>query len=201
MATKSTESVSVSEDKKEVIRHKTNPFVEGMVVPIRDKQVRMSRMGKAENVNVVNSETGEHMGTHVTAFKKVDAAQFVKLFTQNIALTFDLKSAGIKALTVVMWVMQSRGIQRDLVPLDKLVLDDFVESHGDRKPPLRLSQPTFWRGLAELEKAKIIAKHLRPGWYYINPNFAFNGDRVAFTTVIERQSDSEERQNELDLES
>lgn len=201
MATKSTEPVSVLDEKKEVIRHKTNPFVEGMVVPIRDKQVRMSRMGQADNVNVVNSDTGEHMGTHVTAFKKVDSAQFVKLFTQNIALTFDLKSAGIKALTVVMWVLQSKAIQRDLVPLDKLVLDDFVASHGDRKPPLRLSQPTLWRGLAELEKAKIIAKHLRPGWYYINPNFVFNGDRVAFTTVIERQSESEERQNELNLEN
>ena len=51
---------------------------------------------------------------------------------------------------------------------------------------MRLSQTTFWRGLAELVKAHIIAKTMRQGRYFINPNFIFNGDRVAFTTVIER---------------
>jgi hypothetical protein len=27
---------------------------------------------------------------------------------------------------------------------------------------------------------------MRQGRYFINPNFLFNGDRIAFTTVIER---------------
>lgn len=40
------------------------------------------------------------------------------------------------------------------------------------------------------ENAKIIAKHLRAGDYYINPNFVFNGDRIAFSTVIERKKRS-----------
>lgn len=201
MTEKTVEGESIPKEKKEVIRYKDNPFVEDMVVPIRDKQVKMSRMGKDDNVNVVNADTGERMGTHVTAYKKVDSAQFIKLFTQNVALTFDLKSAGIKALTVVMWVLQSKAIQRDLIPLDKLVLDDFVAAHNDREKPLKMSQPTLWRGLAELETAKIIAKHVRQGWYYINPNFVFNGDRVAFTSVIERDRSStgDEEQAELDL--
>jgi hypothetical protein len=29
---------------------------------------------------------------------------------------------------------------------------------------------------------------MRQGWYFINPNFLFNGDRIAFTTVIERKT-------------
>jgi hypothetical protein len=41
--------------------------------------------------------------------------------------------------------------------------------------------------LAELVKAQIIAKTMRQGRYFINPNFLFNGDRIAFTTVIERE--------------
>jgi len=28
---------------------------------------------------------------------------------------------------------------------------------------------------------------MRKGRYYINPNFVFNGDRIAFTTLIERK--------------
>lgn len=181
-----------------VIRHDHNPFIEGMVVPIKGQAVKMSKLGKDDNI-LVNQSTGEIQGTHITTYKKVDAEQFVKLFTANIALTFDLKAAGIKAFNILVWVLQSRAIERDLIPLDKIVLDEFIKIHEDRKPPLKISQPTFWRGLAELEKAQIIAKHLRQGWYYINPNFVFNGDRIAFTTLIERKKSKDENQRELDL--
>lgn len=169
-----------------VIRYDRNPFIENMVVPIKGQAVRLSKLGKDDNI-LVNQATGEVQGTHVTTYRRVDAEQFVKLFTANIALTFDLKAAGIKAFNVLLWCLQNRAVERDLIPLDKIVLDEFLAEHSERKPPIKLSQPTFWRGLAELEKAQIIAKHLRQGWYYINPNFAFNGDRIAFTTVIERK--------------
>lgn len=170
-----------------VIRHETNPFLEGMIVPVKDQRVKISRMGKDENV-LINQDTGEVQGTHVTTFRRVDADQFVKLFTANIALTFDLKAAGIKAFNVLLWILQNKSISKDLVPLDKFALDEFLKAHNDRKPPIKLSQPTFWRGLSELETAQIIAKHVRAGWYFVNPNFAFNGDRIAFTTLIERTS-------------
>jgi len=179
-------------DKKGIVRYDHNPFIEDMVVPVKGQRVKLSRLGKENNVDVINPSTGEHFGTHVTAYRKVDSAQFVKIFTQNIGMTFGLGPAGIKALTVVMWIMQSKALQKDLVPLDKLVLDDFLAEQSSRKPPIKLSQPTFWRGLAQLEESKIIAKHRRQGWYYINPNFAFNGDRVAFTTVLERKTKEEE---------
>ena len=182
-----------------VVRHDHNPFIEGMVVPVKGKSIKLSKLGKDDNV-LVNQSTGEVQGTHVTTYKKVDSEQFIKLFTANIALTFDLKAAGIKAFNVLLWVLQNKAIERDLVPLDKYVLESFLEAHEDRKPPIKLSQPTFWRGLAELEKAQVIAKHLRQGWYYINPNFVFNGDRVAFTTLIERKQPNEEHQEELPLE-
>ncbi len=59
---------------------------------------------------------------------------------------------------------------------------------------------TFKRGMNELEKAQIIAKTMRKGRYFINPNFMFNGDRIAFTTLIERKPMKEEDQQELALE-
>ena len=107
--------------KMRAIRHDTNPFLEGMVVPVRCQKVQLSRIGKDDNV-LVNHATGEVQGTHVTTFRSVDADQFVKLFTQNIALTFDLKAAGIKAFNVLMWILQSKAIDKDLIPLDKFVL-------------------------------------------------------------------------------
>lgn len=175
-------------------RHKTNPFLENMIVPVKGRQVRLSRLGKDDNV-LVNQKTGEVLGTHVTTYKAVDGEQFVKLFTANIGLAFDLTSAGIKAFTVLMWVVQNKALAKDEVPLDVFTLEEFLDSQDEQK---KLSLGTFRRGLAELEKAQIIAKTVRQGVYFINPNFVFNGDRIAFTTVIERKKRGRD-QNTIDL--
>ena len=169
-----------------VVRYKTNPFIGEMIVPIKGKQIKVSALGKDDNI-LVNQSTGEILGTHVTTFKKVDSEQFVKLFTANIGLTFDLSSAGIKAFGILLWAVQHQSMSKDEVILDSLVLGEFIEAHSEKKPPLRLSLATMKRGINELEKAKIVAKTMRKGFYFINPNFLFNGDRVAFTTVIERE--------------
>jgi|SRR5476651_282007 len=181
-------------------RYKTNPFLEGMLIPVKGKQVKLSKLGRDDNV-LINHGTGEVLGTHVTTYKKVDGEQFVKLFTANIALTFDLSSAGIKVFSVVLWAVQKGALSKDEIDLDVLMLQEFTETHSDKEPPLKLSQATFWRGLAELVKAQIIAKTMRQGRYFINPNFIFNGDRIAFTTVIERakRSNRDRDPNTIDL--
>lgn len=183
--------VSTQKGKKQVVRYEENPFVAGMVIPVGKQSVKVDLMGKDKNV-LVNESTGELRGTHVTTYKRVDKEQFIKLFTSNIKLTFELKSAGIKAFTVLMWSLQNNSLSKDVVPLDKFVLDDFIAAQTD----VSLSIATFGRGLAELEKAKIIAKHVRQGWFFINPSFVFNGDRIAFTTIIQRGTETEQEQLE-----
>jgi DNA-binding GntR family transcriptional regulator len=74
------------------------------------------------------------------------------------------------------------------------MLEEFLECHQDREIPLKLSLPTFKRGISDLEKAQLVAKAKRKGWYYINPHFVFNGDRIAFTTLIENTSPPEKKQ-------
>lgn len=177
-------------------RHKENPFIENMIVPVKGKQVQISKLGKDDNV-LVNQSTGEIQGTHLTTYKKVDGEQFIKLFTANIALTFDLSAAGIKTFNVLLWVVQNQAISKDVVVLDQMMLDEFLSS---QERPLKLSIATFKRGLNELEKAQIIAKTMRKSFYYINPNFVFNGDRVAFTTLIEKKKKEDENQQELKLQ-
>ncbi|MCV5282365.1 replication/maintenance protein RepL, partial [Escherichia coli] len=121
---------------------------------------------------------------------------FVKLFTANIGLTFELFCAGIKAFGVLVWSVQNSALSKDEVDLDTLVLEAFLQCQvSASKQPLRLSLATFKRGLNELEKAKIIAKTMRQGRYFINPNFVFNGDRIAFTTVIERKNTIEKQED------
>ncbi|TIK11269.1 hypothetical protein EYX97_20140, partial [Escherichia coli] len=107
-------------------RYKENPFLEGMVVPVKGKQVRLSRLGRDDNI-LVNQNTGEVQGTHVTTYKRVDSEQFVKLFTANIGLTFELSSAGIKAFGVLVWSVQNSALSKDEVDLDTLVLEAFLQ--------------------------------------------------------------------------
>lgn len=187
--------------KKEVImsvtRYKENPFMKDMQLSIKNKKIKVSPIGKDENI-LINQNTGEIFGTHITTYKPVDGEQFIKLFTANIGLTFDLTSSGIKAFTVLIWAVQHRALGKDEVDLDMLVLNDFIFNHKDEEKPLRLSEPTFRRGLTELSKAQIIAKTMRQGRYWINPNFVFNGDRIAFTTLIERKKS--EKQTDLKLD-
>jgi len=168
------------------IRHSTNPFVQSLTVDSTGKRVTVNVLGTEDNI-LVNQNTGEVTGTHISTFKRVDNEQFVKLFTKNIAMTFDLKAAGIKAFNVLLHVVQS-NIGKDLVHLDQYTLDEFIADHESLDPPikLKLSLPTFMRGLRELESAQIIAKSTRRAYYYINPSFVFNGDRIVFSTFIER---------------
>jgi len=173
-------------------RYETNPFLQQMTIPVKDKRVQISRLGRDDNV-LVNQNTGEILGTHVTTFKRVDSEQFVKLFTANIGLTFDLSSSGIKAFNVLLWAVQNQALAKDQVLLDSMMLDDFLKDYGN----LKLSYTTLKRGINELEKAQIIAKTMRKGFYFINPNFVFNGDRIAFTTLIERKQQDQPEQTDL----
>lgn len=169
---------------KPVTRYRKNPFLNELIVPVKDQLVQVSKFGTDDHV-LISQSTGEVTGTLVTTKRKVDSDKFLKLFTKNIALTFDLTSAGIKAFSVLAWAIQSQSLQSDEVNLDKFTLEEFLSTQ-DKK----LSLATFWRGLRELEQSKIIAKSVRPGVYFINPNFVFNGDRIGFLTLIEKEQDN-----------
>lgn len=54
--------------------------------------------------------------------------------------------------------MQNKSLAKDEVYLDTHTREDFLAAHNDTDKPIKLSQPTFARGLAELTKAQIIAK-------------------------------------------
>jgi len=78
-----------------------------------------------------------------------------------------------------------------------MTLDDFKINHKK----LTLSLTTLYRGIDELVKSRIIARHKKLGFYYINPSFCFNGDRIVFMNAIERKkrNHNSENQDELPL--
>ena len=167
-------------------RYRDNPYFEGMVIPVKGKAINVggidvvaSTLGKDNEVSLVNKTTGEDLGTAVSVFRKVDEQQFIKLFTHNIKFMFSLTAAGCKALGVIFWKLQN-NIQKDELLLDKYIVEEFNKYHEAES----FSVETFRRGLSELTKAQILAKTQRKGFYWINPDFAFNGDRISFVNTI-----------------
>ena len=88
-----------------VKRYENNPFYADMLVPVKQRKVQLSRLGKDNNI-IINESTGETQGTAITTYRKVDADQFVKIFTSNIKMIFELTAAGNKAFTVLLWTVQ-----------------------------------------------------------------------------------------------
>ena len=150
---------------KKILRYDENPFIGKTEITTRKKTVII---GKGNNV-LIDQDTGDE--------------QFIKLFTQNIGLMFELTSAGNKAFIFLSWSIQKYSIGKDLVPLTTFELENFIKENKKYE----MSIATMRRGIRELAKAQIIAPSKKIGVYYINPNFIFNGDRLRFVTEIRRK--------------
>lgn len=183
-------------------RYRENPFLLQTInsVRIRNKRVSLSSDTANAELGLIDQKTGELLGrTQITTVKLVDEEEFVKIFTREIRLAFELSSAGYKALWVLIYAMQ-QNINKDSAFLDTTALEDFLRSQNSKSPEkeeLTLSYSTFSRGLRELVKSNIIAKSVRRGEYFINPSFAFNGNRIEYINIVQKRKMEEE---ELPLE-
>lgn len=184
-------------------RYDSNPFYADMIIPIKGKSIRVGgldivskTLGRDNEVSVVDKNTGEDMGTAVSVFRKVDSQNFMKIFTHNIGHIFSLPTSGIKALTILIWRAQAY-IKKDEILIDKYVIDEFFKYHPNHSR-VGFSEPNIHKGMRELCEANIIAKTKRKGWYYLNPDFMFNGDRVDFveTLVLDRGDSPKQEQVE-----
>lgn len=174
-------------------RFNRNPFIENMNISVENKRITISPMGKNNDV-LINQLTGEMKGTHVGTYKTVDSTKFVKLFTENIGMIFDLSKTGVRILGVVVWAVQEKAINKDIVTLTQNTLKEFLEKNKNEK----IGLASFKKGISELVDAQIIARHMDRGVYFINPNFIFNGDRVAFTKIIAKnQSSDQESEDDI----
>lgn len=180
----------VRRTKSGMVKYGENPFLKVDEIKGKNKQVRFSSAG---NQVMLNTDTGEMAATHVTSWRQVDDEEFVKLFTANIALTFNLSTSGRKMFDLLLRVMQKNCIGKDQVYLNDEVREEALEEF----PKLRLGKSTFYRGIDNLIENQIIARSKRTNIYYINPHLVFNGDRLTFTqNIIRKKSKSESEQIE-----
>lgn len=147
--------------------YKENPFAGTLVVPTKTKKYSNT---SGEKVMLVSQETGEIKPAGFWTSKKVDEEQFVKLFAKGVKAFADLKNPGAKVFEILYKQMQE-NMNKDIVFLSFSLIEE-EES---------ISIATYNRGIKELIDKKFIAPRAGSvGWYFVNPQYVWNGDRLVF---------------------
>jgi len=172
-----------------VVLHKTNPFMTaGVGVKPRAKRIvnpRGDMMVVGETGEIVSPAAGFWYAT------EVDSAKFVKLYVNGVKAFKELTSPGTKVFELLYLEMQ-KGIGKDRVYLS------FQSINQEATP---MSASTYKRGMAELVAKGFIAPTPVQGWHWLNPDYVFNGDRLAIVREYRRSGSSmpDPRQRSLDL--
>lgn len=158
-----------SKSRRGAVRHRSNPFLSAATSNTRQGTKRLSN--KAGDKFMIVSEHGEvvaNTGFHEVV--EVDKTQFVKLYINGVKAFQGLKSAGAKVFELIYRAAQ------DAPGTDRIYLH-FMSIEQAITP---ISRATFDRGMSELIDRGFIAESVEPGMYFLNIDYLFNGNRLAF---------------------
>lgn len=149
----------------------------------------------SRNLEVVDKDNNTIAEGAVVRYRKVDPAQYIKLFSQNIGAFFNLNSTAQKTLVGVIRAIQDQSRDKAEIYLRYESALKYYKEIDVQAP----SKTTFYKGINLLIQAQFIALSDKgTGWYWTNPNILFNGSRVAFAEVIVDEKREELKQtNEL----
>ena len=142
-----------------------NPFM----INVQSKTKRVTN--KRGDMMLVSNE-GEIV-SNVAGFweaEEVDGTKFIKLFVNGVKALAELSNPGARVFEM-LYIEMRNNIGKDQVYLSFTAVDSNTTN---------ISRATFKRGLAELIEKKFIAAMPAVGWYWVNPDFIWNGDRLAF---------------------
>ena len=150
------------------IKHEKNPFLTAVVGSTKMGNKRVTN-ATGDEMMIVNQATGEIV-TPTVGFhhvELVDKTRFIKLYVAGVKAFVGLTGAGTKTFEFLYTEMQEN------------IGKDYVHMHFTRYEKF-LSRATYKRGMAELIGKSFIAETIEPGKYFTNPDFLFNGNRLAF---------------------
>jgi hypothetical protein len=170
--------------------HDSNPFMRSIDARVGTRRVT----NKRGDMMLVSTETGE-VKSQIAGFwegEEVDSTKFVKLFVHGVKALAELTNAGSRVFELLYLEMQN-NIGKDTVYL----------SYTGIHPVQNISRSTFSRGLSELIEKRFIAAQPAVGWYWVNPSFIWNGDRLRFVREYTKKGAAPEvdfRQQALPLD-
>lgn len=170
---------------RELTAHSENPFME-IVEPNIKKRTEILYDGKQA---VIHRESGQVTEDQlaIARIKWVESDQFVKLYTANVSIFFELSKSAQRVCEFVIHLMGMNGsANTDKISLFYEDYREFFELHKR----VGGSQNTFNRGIRELADKALIAKANRQNQWFINPTVVFNGDRARFITEVRKRKQS-----------
>lgn len=165
-----------AKSKRGLIKYDHNPFVGDAAINTKQGVKRISNKD-GRRMMVVSQDTGEVIApAGFWQYQEVDKTQFVKLYVNGVKAFKDLSGAGTKVFEVLYLKIQE-SIGKDFLYMS------FVEVEQLTTP---MSKATFMKGMKELIIKGFIAESMAQNKYYLNPDYIWNGDRLAFVKEYRR---------------
>jgi hypothetical protein len=156
--------------------HKANPFISTALVEAKIRRIT----NKNGDMMIVGKETGELIAP-IAGFwqsQEVDSAKFVKLYVNGVRAFRDLTNSGTKVFELLYLEVQ-KNIGKDKVFMSFSLVDQAVTP---------MAPSTYKRGMHELITKGFLAATPVQGWYWLNPDYMWNGDRLAFVKAYHKAS-------------
>jgi hypothetical protein len=142
-------------------------------------KTRRAKLGNDRKGIVIDNDTGDvlgHGGAMVYEFEEVDKERFVKLYLAGLKQAIGMTKPGLLMFQMVYDQMRNHK-DRDFVILSAL---DAPEG-GER---------SFQRGIKELLDKKFLFRSTARDQYWVNVQYMFNGDRLAFVKAYKLRDDN-----------
>lgn len=148
-----------------------NPYLAGASANTNEGTKRRVLKSQDGSKLMITSQAGEVVApAGFWHTQDVDKTQFVKLYVNGVKAFKELTAAGTRVFELLYLAVQGK-IGQDKVYLSFQSVDQAASS---------LSESTYTRGMKELVQKGFIAPSLLQGWYWVNPDYLWNGDRLAY---------------------
>lgn len=151
-----------------VTLHDSNPFINPALATFRTRRIT----NKKGDMMVVSKETDKVVAP-IAGFwhaQEVDNAKFVKLYVSGVKAFCDLTGSGTKVFELLYLEVQN-NIGKDQIFLSFSRIDQTATP---------IAPATYKRGIAELIAKGFVAATQTQSLYWLNPDYMWNGDRLAF---------------------
>ena len=159
----------IGKSRRGLQRYVKNPFIMSASNNTKGGVRRISTGN--DKLMVVNENTGEYLGgAGFFQYQEVDKTQFLKLYVNGVKAITELSSAGTKVFEILYRAMQEQK-DTDTILMSYDIIDTTI---------VKISRTTYFKGMKELVEKKFIAETVIQNYYFINPDYMFNGDRLSF---------------------
>lgn len=166
--------------KRGLVRYGTNPFLPTAAANTNEGTKRKPLRSKDGTQLMVTTQSGDQIGpAGFWHTQEVDKTQFVKLYVNGVKAFAQLTSAGARVFELIYLELQ-KAVGKDFIYMSFQEIDQTVTP---------LPKTTFLRGMKEVCVKGFLAESKVQNKYFVNPDYIFNGDRLAIVKEFRLKRD------------